>query len=159
MMAATGLYRLGQAVAALALALIAAVTVGDVVLRFVFNKPIFGASEITEALLAVVVGAGLIVVAGLRNHICVDLFDVGLHRRFPRAYPGWIATWEFLGTLALLVLMVRHAWHAIVDGERTAVLEMPSGFVFAAVAALVAAALYVLVAAKRLSVELGEDLS
>ena len=138
------IYRTGQFIGAVSAGAIALLTVADVVLRYFFNNAIFGAAEITNALLALLVGAGLIVVAALRIHICVDLFDAPLRRMAPTAYPRWIFVWEVLGTAALAALLVRHAWHTIGFGELTSVLEIPIGWVYAAVAALVVAALALL---------------
>ncbi|MGB5354758.1 MAG: TRAP transporter small permease subunit, partial [Woeseia sp.] len=138
---------------ALSAAAIAILTVADVAMRNLFNNAIFGASEVTNALLAVLVGAGLIIVAALRIHICVDLFDGPLRRLFPNGYPRWILVCELLGTAALAALLVRHAWHTIEFGELTAVLEFPIGWVYALVALLVVAALAVLASGWRASAE------
>lgn len=138
------IYRMGQFIGAVSAGAIALLTVADVVMRYFFNNAIFGAAEITNALLALLVGAGLIVVAGLRIHICVDLFDAPLRRLSPYGYRRWIFIWEVLGTAALAALLVRHAWHTIGFGELTSVLEIPIGWVYAAVAALVVAALALL---------------
>ena len=119
------IYRTGQVVGALAAAAIALLTVTDVVMRYFFNNAIFGAAEVTNAMLAVLVGAGLIVVAGLRIHICVDLFEGPLKRLFPRGYPRWILICEVLGTAALAALLVRHALHTIDFGELTARARVP----------------------------------
>lgn len=147
------LYRIGQVIGAVAAGAIALLTVADVVMRYFFNSAIFGAAEVTNALLAVMVGAGLIIVAALRIHICVDLFDGPLRRRFPTGYPRWIFIWEVLGTAALAALLVRHAWHTIGFGELTSVLEFPVGWVYAAVAALVVAALALLLSGWRAPAE------
>ena len=151
------LYRIGQAVGAFTAGAIALLTVADVVMRYFFNNAIFGAAEVTNALLAVLVGAGLIVVAALRIHICVDLFDGPMRRLFPSGYPRWIYVWEVLGTAALAALLVRHAWHTIGFGELTSVLEFPIGWVYAAVAALVVLALALLLSGWRAPTEKETD--
>jgi TRAP-type C4-dicarboxylate transport system permease small subunit len=143
------LYRIGQSIGALSAGVIALLTVTDVLMRYFFNNAIFGAAEVTNALLAMLVGAGLIVVAALRIHICVDLFDGPLRRLAPTGYPRWILVWEVLGTAALAALLMRHAWHTIEFGELTSVLEFPIGWVYALVAALVVAALAVLISGWR----------
>jgi TRAP-type C4-dicarboxylate transport system permease small subunit len=143
------LYRIGQFIGALSAGVIALLTVTDVLMRYFFNNAIFGAAEVTNALLAMLVGAGLIVVAALRIHICVDLFDGPLRRLAPIGYPRWILVWEVLGTAALAALLMRHAWHTIEFGELTSVLEFPIGWVYALVAALVVAALAVLISGWR----------
>ncbi|MEO7242217.1 MAG: TRAP transporter small permease subunit [Variovorax sp.] len=139
------LYRVGQTIGVLSAALIALMTVTDVGLRYFFNKPIFGAAEIVNATLAILVGAGLIVVAALRIHISVDLFDAPLRRLLPNGYPRWVYLWNVLGTAALAALLVRHAWHTVDAKELTAVLEFQIGWIYAATAALVVAAFAVLI--------------
>ncbi len=143
------LYRIGQVVGTLAVITIALLTAADVVLRYFFNAAIFGAAEVANALLAVLVGAGLIIVAAQRLHICVDLFDAPLRKRFPKLYPRWILGAELLGTAALAMLLVQHAMHTIDFGELTPVLEFPIGWVFALVALLVIMALAVLLSGWR----------
>ena len=154
---AQSIYRVGQFIGAVTAAAMALLTVTDVVMRYFFNNAIFRVAEITNALLAIVVGAGLIVVAGLRIHICVDLFDGPLRKHFPRGYPRWVYVCEVLGTAALAALIVRHAWHTIQFGELTAVLEFPIGWVYAVVAALVVAALVVLLSGWRAPAEKESD--
>ncbi|MFO1266757.1 MAG: TRAP transporter small permease [Rubrivivax sp.] len=151
------LYRAGQFIGALTASGIALLTVADVVMRYFFNQAIFGAAEITNAMLAVTIGAGLIVVAAQRIQIRVDLFEGPLQRRFGGAYDRWIFVWELLGTAALAALMARHAWHTIDFGELTAVLEFPIGWVYAAVAVLVMGAAAVLMSGWRAPAEHGED--
>ncbi|MBK5102887.1 MAG: TRAP transporter small permease [Burkholderiales bacterium] len=141
---AQAIYRVGQIVGALSAATIALLTVTDVALRYLFNRPIFGAAEITNALLGVLVGAGLIVAAGLRIHIRIDMLEMPLRRQFPTGYPRWNRVSELIGMLAFAALLVRHAWHTISDRELTAVLEFPIGWVFAVVALLTFGAVSVL---------------
>lgn len=147
------IYRSGQVIGAIMAGAIALLTVSDVGLRYFFNNAIFGAAEITNAMLAVLVGAGLIIVAGLRKHICVDLLDAPLRRMAPKAYPHWVWICEVVGTAALAALLVRHAWHTISFGELTAVLEFPIGWIYALVAVLVVAALAVLLSGWRAPAE------
>lgn len=142
-------YRFAQAIGALTAGAIALLTLADVAMRNFFNNAIFGAAEVTNALLAVLVGAGLVIVAAMRIHICVDLLDAPLRRRFAKGYPRWLLAFEAFGTAALAALLVRHAWHTIDFGELTAVLEFPIGWVYAIVGVLVAFALAVLLSGWR----------
>lgn len=69
------------AVAVTALAALVLVTVADVGGRYLFNKPLFGALEISEFLL-VFMGFGGMAYAELRQaHIAVDFFVTALPRR------------------------------------------------------------------------------
>ena len=154
---AHAIYRTGQIVGALSAAGIALLTVTDVSLRYLFNKPIFGAAEITDAMLGVLVGAGLIVAAGLRIHIRIDMFEAPLRKRFPSGLRRWKWLSEWLGTLAFAVLLSLHAWSTISDRELTAVLEFPIGWVYAVVALLVVGALAILLSDYRALPAEGED--
>ena len=146
---AHAVYRTGQVVGACTAAGIALLTITDVSLRYLFNKPIFGAAEITDSMLGVLVGAGLIVAAALRIHIRIDLLEAPLRGRFPSGYQRWKWLSEWLGTLAFAALLARHAWHTIADREITAVLEFPIGWVYALVALLIFGALFVLLSGYR----------
>ncbi|MBE0615074.1 MAG: TRAP transporter small permease [Burkholderiales bacterium] len=156
---AHAVYRTGQIVGAFTAAGIALLTITDVTLRYLFNKPIFGAAEITDSMLGVLVGAGLIVAAALRIHIRIDLLEAPLRRRFPSGYPRWKWLSEWLGTLAFAALLVRHAWHTVSVRELTAVLEFPIGWVYAAVALLVVGALGILLSDYRPPPAASEDRS
>ena len=76
-----GAARAACAVAVIALAALVLVTVVDVAGRYLFNKPLFGALEISEFLL-VFIGFGGMAYAELRQaHITVDFFVTALPRR------------------------------------------------------------------------------
>lgn len=76
-----GTVRAACAVAVAALAALVVVTVVDVAGRYLFNKPLFGAVEISEFLL-VFIGFGGLAYAELRQaHITVDFFVTALPRR------------------------------------------------------------------------------
>lgn len=55
------------------------ITFVDVVGRYVFNRPLQGAYEITELSLAVLVFGGLPLVTARREHVATPLFDSLLH--------------------------------------------------------------------------------
>ena len=56
-------------------------TVVDVVARYVFNRPLRGAFEVTELLLAVLIFAGLPLVSHANEHVTMDFIDRLLARR------------------------------------------------------------------------------
>jgi TRAP-type transport system small permease protein len=154
---AHAVYRTGQVVGAFTAAGIALLTITDVSLRYLFNKPIFGAAEITDSMLGVLVGAGLIVAAALRIHISIDMLEAPLRSRFPSGYSRWKWFTEWLGTLAFAALLSRHAWLTISAREVTAVLEFPIGWIYAAVALLVLGALAITLSDYRPSSAENED--
>ena len=77
-----------------------ALTFVDVLGRRLFNTPVFGANDITEHLMAVIIFAGLPLLTAQRAHLSIDLFDHWLLR------PGW------------------RLWHRVVDGLIAAVLGL-----------------------------------
>lgn len=131
------IYKFGQIISAITASAIVLITVVDVVLRYFMNSSIFGSSELTNMLLAVVVGAGLIVVAHDRLHINVDLFRPQLEKYFGNRYSIWTRAWEFAGTIALTVLLIRNAFHVLKSNETTPVLEVQIGWVYILTAVLV----------------------
>lgn len=57
-----------------------ALTFVDVLGRRLLNTPVFGATDITEHLMAVIVFAGLPLLTARRGHLSIDLFDAWLLR-------------------------------------------------------------------------------
>jgi TRAP-type transport system small permease protein len=58
----------------------------DVIGRRLFNTPVFGANDITEHLMAIIVFAGLPLLTARRAHLSIDLLDAWLLRPSLR---GW----------------------------------------------------------------------
>ena len=75
-------------------------TFTDVIGRRLFNTPVFGAHDITEHLMAVIVFSGLPLLTANRAHLSIDLFDRWLLQ------PQW------------------RIWHYLVNGLIAAVLEL-----------------------------------
>lgn len=62
------------------LSVMVALTFVDVVGRRLFNTPVFGATDITEHLMALIVFAGLPLLTARRGHLSIDLLDAWLLR-------------------------------------------------------------------------------
>jgi len=86
-----------------------ALTFVDVVGRRLFNTPVFGANDITEHLMALIIFSGLRLVTARRGHLSIDLFDTWL------LTPRW------------------RAWHKVVDVLIAAVLGLISWEYFVAI--------------------------
>jgi TRAP-type C4-dicarboxylate transport system permease small subunit len=80
-----------------------ALTTIDVVARYVFNRPLRGAFEVTELLLLVLIFAGLPLVSFTNAHAVMDFIDRVLGRRALRGLQGGVE-------LASAVLMFGLAW-------------------------------------------------
>lgn len=65
---------------AVMLLLMVTLTFTDVIGRRLFNMPVYGANDITEHLMAIIIFAGLPLLTLQRNHLSVDLFDHWLLR-------------------------------------------------------------------------------
>ena len=76
---------LGVAASAILLAMML-LTVVDVVARYVFNRPLRGAFEITELMLLVLIFAGLPLVSHADEHVTMDFIDRILPARVQRAW-------------------------------------------------------------------------
>jgi TRAP-type C4-dicarboxylate transport system permease small subunit len=71
---------LGAAAAVLLLGLMM-ITTADVIGRYIFNRPLRGAFEITELLLLALVFAGLPLVSRANEHVTLDFIDSALGQR------------------------------------------------------------------------------
>lgn len=59
----------------LLLSAMVALTFVDVIGRRLFNTPVFGANDITEHLMALIIFSGLPLLTARRGHLSIDLFD------------------------------------------------------------------------------------
>ena len=117
---------LGIAASALLLCLML-VTFVDVVARYLFNRPIRGAFEVTELLLLVLIFAGLPLVSHGDEHVTMDFIDRMLPPRavpvLIRAVHGLVAAVFFFLTWQVLIKAGRIAGY----GDTTDVLRIPVG--------------------------------
>jgi TRAP-type transport system small permease protein len=91
---------LGVAASIILLAMMVLTTV-DVVARYVFNRPLRGAFEITELLLLVLIFAGLPLVSFTNEHAVMDFIDRVLGRRALRGLQGAV---ELVSALLMFFL-------------------------------------------------------
>lgn len=102
------------------LALMVALTFADVIGRRLFNTPVFGAHDITEHLMALIIFAGLPLLTARRGHLSVDLFDRWLLQ------PGWRAWHKAVDGLIAAVLGLIAWEYALAVGEAQAINEVSS---------------------------------
>jgi len=110
--------------AAFLLAMVA-LTFADVIGRRIVGKPIYGANDITEHLMALVVFSGLPLVTAAGAHLTIDLMDRLVSK-------PWMAWWRVLTagivTLVLTViawLFVKHGLNASRISEVSQALRVP----------------------------------
>jgi TRAP-type C4-dicarboxylate transport system permease small subunit len=102
-----------QAVALLLVILLSAMvalTFADVLGRRLFNTPVFGANDITEHLMALIIFAGLPLLTARRGHLSIDLLDHWLLR------PSWRGWHKEVHVLIAAVLGLM-AWQYGLAGE------------------------------------------
>ncbi|MDE0780046.1 MAG: TRAP transporter small permease [Alphaproteobacteria bacterium] len=123
-------------ISALLLFLMMALTFVDVIGRYFFTAPIFGAAEMIQFLLAMTIFGGLSLVNARDSHITVELLEPWLQKRIPRLQPIIVQTFS-------VVVMTIIAWQLTVFaieanhlGSMTVVLEWPLVIVVGTVAGL-----------------------
>jgi TRAP-type transport system small permease protein len=115
---------------ALVLFSMVALTFADVIGRRVIGRPIYGAHDITEHLMALVVFAGLPLVTAACLHLTVDLFD----RLLMKPYMRW---WRVITSLIVAVILALLAWVFVQQGanagqisEVSQALRIPRGPIY-----------------------------
>ena len=83
-------------------------TASDVILRYVFNRPLVGAFDLTEYMMAIVVAFGLAYCAMMKGHVRVDL----IVERFPQRAQAVIDSVTGLLSLGLFSLIT---WQCFVN--------------------------------------------
>lgn len=104
------------------------ITFADVVGRYLFSAPIYGAAEIIQVMLAITIFSAMGLVAHHDQHIAVDLFDVPLSRMFGRTREILIGAISAIGLLLISFELARNGIDAIRTGRLTVVLEFSSAW-------------------------------
>jgi len=137
-------------VAGLLLAAMVVVTCIDVVGRYLFNRPMKGAFELTEVLMAALIFAALPAITARREHIAVDLLDRYFSRRAAQVRSAVIELGSALVAGALAYIFFEQAKQTYADGLYTQALQISlAPVVFFAMGALAVAAILHLLVFKR----------
>jgi TRAP-type C4-dicarboxylate transport system permease small subunit len=105
-------------------------TFADVIGRRLFNMPIYGAHDITEHIMALIVFCGLPLLTSARGHLAVDLFD---HFIMSDAMYWWRSLICVLIGITLLIVSYQFAVAAIEADEIQEVsqeLLIPRGYMY-----------------------------
>jgi len=131
------LMRIAEVATAVLLFAMMMLTFADVVGRYVFSAPIFGAAEMVQFLLAMTIFAGLCLINARDEHITVELFEAQLDRVIPHTLRRIVIQLFSVGVMAIIAYQL---YDYAVDAEkictRTIVLEWPLAVVSFTVAGL-----------------------
>jgi TRAP-type transport system small permease protein len=110
----------------------------DVVGRYIFGAPIFGASEMISTMLALVIFAGLGIANARDKHIVVELFDARVRALSPRVYDFAVQGLSLFVMSLIVFVLIEAALHAAEVNSSTIVLEWSLAWIFGIIAALAA---------------------
>jgi TRAP-type C4-dicarboxylate transport system permease small subunit len=117
------LIRVAEIVTALLMFVMMMLTFADVIGRYIFTAPIFGAAEMIQFLLAMTIFGGLCLVNARDEHITVELFEGPLDRMFPVTRRIIVQVFS-VGMMAVIAYQLyQFALHAHSVGSKTVVLE------------------------------------
>ncbi|RLJ51978.1 TRAP-type C4-dicarboxylate transport system permease small subunit [Litoreibacter meonggei] len=101
------------------------VTCVDVVGRYFFSAPLSGAFEVTEIMLAALVFTALPLTTERREHIEVDLLNVGLSDKFQKLLSAFAGLFSAALLATLAWRLASHAASSFEDGAVTNALSIP----------------------------------
>lgn len=110
----------------------------DVIGRYLFSEPIFGASEMISALLALIIFSGLGIINARDEHIVVELFNRPLRNLAPRLYEFVIQAFSIFAMGLVAFVLFQIAIETLQQNARTFVLEIPLFYVVGSVSFLAA---------------------
>lgn len=114
-----------EIIAGVMLVIMMALTLVDVIGRYVFSAPIFGASEMISMLLVVVIFAGLGICNARDEHIVVELFDDRFRQLSPKFYHAIIQMLSIITMLLIAWVLFEQALESYHYDSRTEVLNFP----------------------------------
>lgn len=97
----------------------------DVIGRYIFNSPVYGAAEIIQMLLAGVIFSALPLVTRRDSHISVELFSPSISKKIPKTHCLIINLFSIIGLLIIGYELIRNVIEAHEIGRETIVLEWP----------------------------------
>jgi TRAP-type C4-dicarboxylate transport system permease small subunit len=111
--------------AELTMAALALLTFADVIGRYVFNRSVTGAVEMTEILMVGVIFTGVLLATLRREHVTIDLVPIPFGRAGARVM-GAVASCIAAAVSALLAATSwAQAQSALLDNEQSTVLRLP----------------------------------
>jgi TRAP-type transport system small permease protein len=112
-------------VAGVVLASMMLLTALDVFMRYVLSKPLSGAFETTEIMLAMLIFAGLPIVSDARQHIVIDTLEGYMSKGLRRALDALANAICMLVFGGVSFLIFKRAMRMMSEGDTTSVLKLP----------------------------------
>jgi len=135
------LIRAAEIVTAALMFVMMMLTFVDVIGRYVFTAPIFGAAEMIQFLLAMTIFGGLCLVNARDEHITVELFEPQIDRWIPTTRRLIVQLFSVVMMAVIAFQLYQFALDAERVGTKTVVLEWPFATVAFTVAGLSVASL------------------
>lgn len=130
------LVRIAEFITAILLFIMMMLTFVDVIGRYVFTAPVFGAAEMIQFLLAMTIFGGLCLINARDEHITVELFEARLDRYIPNLRRIIVQLFS-VGVMAIIAFeLFKYAIDAQTVRTKTVVLEWPFAVVAFTVAGL-----------------------
>ncbi len=106
----------------------------DVLARYVFATPIFGATEMISTMLALVIFLGLGIANAKDRHIVVELFDHKIRKMSPRIYDAIVQGFSILAMSLIVYVLFVQSKEAAHVGSTTIVLAWPMSWITGSIA-------------------------
>lgn len=130
------LIRIAEIITAILLFVMMMLTFIDVIGRYVFTAPIFGAAEMIQFLLAMTIFGGLCLINARDEHITVELFESQIDRWLPHVRRIVVQLFSVVVMTIIAVELFKYALDAQKIGSKTVVLEWPFAVVAFTIAGL-----------------------
>ena len=118
--------RICSFIAAIAAVFLVLLTVGDVLMRFLFSKPILGSFELTEYLLVVIVFLAIPWATMRGNNVRVELITVRLRKKTQNVLYGISCFLSLLLTALIAWYTIPQAKYAYELMEKSDMLDIPT---------------------------------
>jgi len=128
--------RIAEFITAILLFVMMMLTFVDVIGRYIFTAPIFGAAEMIQFLLAMTIFGGLCLVNARDEHITVELFEPQLDRWIPNVRRIIVQLFSVMVMCIIANQLFQFALDSQRIGTKTVVLEWPFSIVALTVAGL-----------------------
>lgn len=126
--------RLLEFISSIVLVVMVLLTFIDVIGRYIFSAPIFGASEMISSMLALLIFLGLGIANAQDKHIVVELFDSNLRSLSPKAYDFIVQGFSICTMCLIVYVLAAQAIHNFEVEAKTVVLEWPLSWITGTVA-------------------------